>query len=58
MNVVLCGPRTKRPGTLSHLILFGASLFLPFVLLGQGYFGTVSGEVDGTERGGRRRRQR
>ncbi len=45
MNVVLCGPRTKRPGTLSHLILFGASLFLPFVLLGQGYFGTVSGEL-------------
>jgi hypothetical protein len=45
MNVVSCGPGFKNLGKVSRGILFAILLLLPVVLLSQGYFGTVSGEL-------------
>ena len=48
MNAVFCGSGSKRLGKLSRGALFAILLLLPVALLGQGYFGTVSGEVKDT----------
>jgi hypothetical protein len=48
MNFVFCGPGFKHLGVLSRGALFTILLLLPVALLGQGYFGTVSGEIKDT----------
>jgi outer membrane receptor protein involved in Fe transport len=49
MNAVFCGrPSFEHLGRLSRGALFAILLLLPVALLGQGYFGTVSGELTDT----------
>ncbi len=45
MNVVSCGSGFKSLGKVSRGVLFAILLLLPVVSLGQGYFGTVGGEI-------------
>ena len=45
MIVVPSAPDSKRLGKVAHALLFAILFLLPLALLGQGYFGTVSGEL-------------
>ena len=45
MNVVPCGSGFKSLGKISRGVLFAILLLLPVVSLGQGYFGTVGGDI-------------
>src|SRR4029077_6715413 len=45
MNVVPCGQGFNTLGKVSRGLLFAILLLLPVVLLSQGYFGTVGGEL-------------
>jgi hypothetical protein len=45
MIAILSGPHSKRLGKVAHALLFAILFLLPAALLGQGYFGTVSGEL-------------
>jgi hypothetical protein len=46
--MVSCRTHSKRLNTLVRAMLFAVLLLLPVALIGQGYFGTVSGELTDT----------